>query len=56
MGVKPGYKQTEVGEIPEDWDIYEIEKNFFGCIGFEDIGLVGDIARINLWTELLGDM
>jgi type I restriction enzyme S subunit len=21
MGVKPGYKQTEVGVIPEDWDI-----------------------------------
>ena len=21
MGVKPGYKQTEVGPIPEDWDV-----------------------------------
>ena len=21
MGVKPGYKQTEVGVIPEDWDV-----------------------------------
>jgi len=23
--VKPGYKQTEVGEIPEDWDIQELQ-------------------------------
>ena len=21
MGLKPGYKQTEVGVIPEDWDV-----------------------------------
>ena len=21
MEVKPGYKQTEVGVIPEDWDV-----------------------------------
>ena len=24
MEVKPGYKQTEVGEIPEDWDIHKL--------------------------------
>ncbi len=24
--VKPGYKKTEVGVIPEDWDLYSIEK------------------------------
>jgi type I restriction enzyme, S subunit len=23
MEVKPGYKQTEVGVIPEDWDVVE---------------------------------
>ena len=22
MEVKPGYKQTEVGVIPEDWEVY----------------------------------
>ena len=21
MGLKPGYKQTEVGVIPEDWEV-----------------------------------
>ena len=21
MGVKPGYKQTEIGAIPEEWDV-----------------------------------
>jgi len=26
MEVKPGYKQTEVGVIPEDWDVFSIEK------------------------------
>lgn len=24
MEVKPGYKQTEVGMIPEDWDVYQL--------------------------------
>jgi len=24
--VRAGYKQTEVGEIPEDWDVYEIQQ------------------------------
>lgn len=24
-GLKPGYKQTEVGVIPEDWEIYTIQ-------------------------------
>ena len=25
MEVKPGYKRTEVGVIPEDWDVSTIE-------------------------------
>ena len=24
MGVKPGYKQTEVGIIPENWDVVQL--------------------------------
>ena len=24
MEVKPGYKQTEVGGIPEDWDVQHL--------------------------------
>ena len=26
MELKPGYKQTEVGVIPEDWDVYELSE------------------------------
>ena len=26
MDVKPGYKQTEVGVIPEDWEVVAAEK------------------------------
>ena len=26
MELKPGYKQTEVGVIPEDWEICPVEK------------------------------
>ena len=26
MGVKPGYKQTEVGVIPNDWDVRQIRE------------------------------
>ena len=26
MELKPGYKQTEVGVIPEDWDLYSGEQ------------------------------
>ena len=26
--VKPGYKQTEIGSIPEDWDIVELKEAF----------------------------
>ena len=26
MEVKPGYKQTEVGVIPEDWEVSPLEK------------------------------
>ncbi|WP_458369204.1 restriction endonuclease subunit S [Pseudomonas mandelii] len=26
MAVKPGYKQTEVGIIPEEWEVVEVEK------------------------------
>ena len=25
MDVKPGYKMTEVGVIPEDWEVTQIE-------------------------------
>lgn len=28
MGVKPGYKQTEVGEIPEDWEVRPLVEHF----------------------------
>ena len=24
--VKPGYKQTEIGEIPEDWEVKELQQ------------------------------
>ena len=27
MEVKPGYKQTEVGVIPEDWELVHIERS-----------------------------
>ena len=26
MEVKPGYKQTEVGVIPEDWDVEQLSR------------------------------
>ena len=26
MEVKPGYKETEVGVIPEDWEVTNIKK------------------------------
>jgi type I restriction enzyme, S subunit len=28
MGVKPGYKQTEVGVIPEDWDVSSVGREY----------------------------
>mgnify|MGYP001551231690 CR=1 FL=1 len=28
MELKPGYKQTEVGVIPEDWDVYPLAEHF----------------------------
>ncbi|WP_316398022.1 restriction endonuclease subunit S [Bradyrhizobium sp. 33ap4] len=36
MEVKPGYKQTEVGVIPEEWDVTTIgeQSQIFGRIGF----------------------
>ena len=24
--IRPGYKQTEVGVIPEDWDVYDLSE------------------------------
>ncbi len=38
MDVKPGYKQMEVGVIPEDWVIYEIEKKFLGVLELRTLG------------------
>ncbi|MDD4397876.1 MAG: restriction endonuclease subunit S, partial [Sphaerochaetaceae bacterium] len=33
MEVKPGYKQTEIGVIPEDWEVYTIQELIDqGCI------------------------
>jgi type I restriction enzyme, S subunit len=31
--VKPGYKQTEVGVIPEDWDVSKVGAEFFVQLG-----------------------
>ena len=28
MGVKPGYKQTDVGVIPEEWEVFQLSDNF----------------------------
>ena len=28
MELKPGYKQTEVGVIPEDWDVTATRRDF----------------------------
>ena len=28
MGVRPGYKQTEVGVIPEDWEVRSFARLF----------------------------
>jgi type I restriction enzyme S subunit len=28
MGLKPGYKQTEVGVIPEEWDVSTVGGEF----------------------------
>ena len=25
--VKPGYKQTEIGEIPEDWEVLSLNRD-----------------------------
>ncbi|MCK7471645.1 MAG: hypothetical protein MZU95_13395 [Desulfomicrobium escambiense] len=30
MEVKPGYKQTEVGVIPEDWDVKRLDAMSIG--------------------------
>src|SRR5262245_32756917 len=38
MDVKPGYKQTEVGVIPEDWDIRL-------CSALSDLITVGIVVR-----------
>jgi type I restriction enzyme S subunit len=32
MELKPGYKQTEVGIIPEDWDALYLESVLSGLI------------------------
>ena len=28
MEVRDGYKKTEIGVIPEDWDVVSVDKNF----------------------------
>ena len=43
MEVKPGYKQTEVGVIPEDWDVKTIEQ----------IGFVTSGKRLPLGSSLV---
>lgn len=44
MGVKVGYKETEVGVIPEDWEVFNLGKNF-------EIYAGGDVDRESLATE-----
>jgi type I restriction enzyme, S subunit len=34
MEVKPGYKQTEVGLIPEDWEVKCVGESFDVCDQF----------------------
>jgi type I restriction enzyme S subunit len=64
MDMKPGYKQTEVGVIPEDWDVKAIGSisTIFGRIGFRgytknDIVKEGDGAMAlnpsNVWRNKL---
>ena len=33
MGVRPGYKQTEVGIIPEEWDVSTVGQQFSVQLG-----------------------
>ena len=33
MEVRPGYKQTEIGVIPEDWDVSKVGDEFFVQLG-----------------------
>ena len=44
MEVRPGYKQTEVGIIPEDWDVKKID----------EIGRVTSGKRLPLGSSLVG--
>ena len=43
MEMKPGYKQTEVGIIPEDWDVKKID----------EIGWVASGKRLPLGSSLV---
>ncbi len=38
MEVRPGYKQTEVGVIPEDWDVYAVRR-------------MGEVAPVRRWQS-----
>ena len=55
MEVKPGYKQTEVGVIPEDWSARQIGEEIdlltghpFPSIGYSESGVRCPIAS---WLE-----
>ena len=34
MEVKPGYKQTEVGVIPEEWDVFVVRRHLRNLCGW----------------------
>ncbi len=38
MEVKPGYKQTEVGVIPEDWEVTFLIYPYLNSVTTEDYG------------------
>ena len=48
MEVKPGYKQTEVGVIPEEWEVKPLRRT---CAAFIDNG----VARLANERSVSGD-
>lgn len=45
MELKPGYKQTEVGVIPDDWDVVRLDDCLELLTDFEANGSFADVAK-----------
>ncbi len=45
-GVRPGYKQTEVGVIPEDWDLHSVDHDFEPMLSHSGSRRMGDILCV----------